>query len=374
GQAYVSPNTDLFAIEFTRTVNFPVDTTLVISYFADDGIRMYDGTTRFVNNWGCSGGSTTTITRLFTAGDHTLRIQYVENTGSARVQVNFRQQFSTGELIGPGPWLARWYNNVTGTCSASANLGTATTTTTYPDRLDFNWGTNYPAGVGINAGDTWGARFQMTIQLDYPTTYQIMGYRSDAFQVTNQNGTGPVTLISPAAYWTSCNTGSNLDPSTFYSFSYTFPAGANTITVDYYENGGSALFQLGLYTGSLVFHDSPPSNRPGGTPVDYEDLTDTSVTLEGQVSLAGTVNPALIWQDSVSLDLIDYTIIEVSTDEGFTWTEVYRRATDNPAWTQRTVDLTSFAGSNITIRFRLDAMLDAQVDDGWFIDNISIVD
>ncbi|GIK62839.1 MAG: hypothetical protein BroJett018_06330 [Chloroflexota bacterium] len=374
GPAYVSPTTDLFAIEFTRTVNFPVDTTLIISYFADDGIRMYDNGVRFVNNWGCSGGSTTTVTRLFPAGDHVLRIQYVENTGMARIQVNFRQEFSTGSLIGPGPWLARWYNNVTGVCSASANLGTATTTTTYPDRLDFNWGTNYPAGVGINAGDTWGARFQMTIQLDYPTTYQIMGYRSDAFQVTNQNGTGPVTLISPAAYWTSCNSGSNLDPSTFYSFSYTFPAGANTITVDYYENTGSALFQLGLYTGSLVFHDSPPSNRPGGTPVDYEDLTDTSVTLEGQVSLAGTVNPALIWQDSVSLDLIDYTIIEVSTDEGFTWTEVYRRATDNPAWTQRTVDLTSFAGSNITIRFRLDAMLDAQVDDGWFIDNISIVD
>ena len=212
------------------------------------------------------------------------------------------------------------------------------------------------------------------MQLDYPTAYQIIGYRSDGFQITNQNGTGPITTISPSTYWTSCNTGTVLDPTTYFSFSYTFPAGANLITVDYYENTGSALFQLGLYTGSLVFHDSPPSNRPGGSPTNYQDLTNTSVTLEGQINLAGRVNPALIWQDSVLLGLIDYTIVEVSTDEGFTWTEVYRRTTDNPTWTQRTVDLTSFAGSRITVRFRLDALLDAQTDDGWFIDNISIID
>ncbi len=373
GPSYVSPTTDTFAIEFTRTVNFAQPTTLVINYSMDDGIRMYDNGTRFVNRWGCSPGTYTT-TRTFSAGDHVLTVQYYENDGSAHVRVNFQQQYSTGSLIGPGPWTARWYNGVTGACTATPVLSSITATTTFPERLDFNWGTNYPVGVGINDGSTFGARFTLNMQLDYPTTYQIIGYRSDAFQVTNQNGGGPPTTISPSTYWTSCNTGTDLDPSTFFSFSYTFPAGDNLITVDYYENTGSALFQLGLYTGSLVFHDSPPSNRPGGSPVNYEDLTNTSVTLEGQINLAGTINPALIWQDSVLLGLIDYTIVEVSTDEGFTWTEVYRRATDNPAWTQRTVDLTSFAGSIITIRFRLDAMLDTETDDGWFIDNISIVD
>ncbi len=374
GPSYVSGTTDLFAIEFNRTVNFAQPTRLVINYAADDAIRMWDNGTQIINSWGCSSGTPTSLTRTFTAGDHTLRIQYVENTGSALIQVNFQREYSTGSLIGPGPWQARWYNNVTGACSASVSLGSATATTTYPDRLDFNWGTNYPTGVGINDGNTFGGRFTITLQLDYPTAYQIIGYRSDGFQITNQNGTGPITTISPSTYWTSCNTGTVLDPTTYFSFSYTFPAGANLITVDYYENTGSALFQLGLYTGSLVFHDSPPSNRPGGSPTNYQDLTNTSVTLEGQINLAGRVNPALIWQDSVLLGLIDYTIVEVSTDEGFTWTEVYRRTTDNPTWTQRTVDLTSFAGSRITVRFRLDALLDAQTDDGWFIDNISIID
>ncbi|MBI5931370.1 MAG: hypothetical protein HY862_18830 [Chloroflexi bacterium] len=376
GPSYVSPTTDTFGIIFRRTVNFAEDTTLVINYWADDGIRIYDNGTRFVNRWGCNSATPFSVTRTFTAGIHNLEVHYVEISGSARIRVNFQQQYSTGSLIGPGPWQAYWYNNVTSPCSVSATLDAASRngTPTYPDRLDFNWGTNYPTGVGITGGDTFGAIFSMHLQLDVATTYQIIGYRSDAFRVYNTNGTGPRTLISPTTYWTSCNTGTTLDATTYFNFNYTLPAGDNLIDVEYYENNGSSLFQLGMYTGSMVFHDSPPSSRPSGTPVNYEDLTNTSVTLEGQINLAGTVNPALIWQDSVQLGLIDYSIIEVSTDEGFTWTEVYRRATDNPAWTQRTVDLTAFAGSRITIRFRLDALLDPETDDGWFIDNITVMD
>ncbi|MBZ0314813.1 MAG: hypothetical protein K8L91_00230, partial [Anaerolineae bacterium] len=87
--SYVSPTTDLFAIEFRRTVTFSENTTLTINYMFDDGIRMYDNGTRFVNWWGCSVGPYS-IMRTFTAGTHELVIQYYENTGSANIVVRFQ--------------------------------------------------------------------------------------------------------------------------------------------------------------------------------------------------------------------------------------------------------------------------------------------
>ncbi len=89
GPSYVSPTIDLFAIEFRRTVTFSENTTLTINHMFDDGIRMYDNGTRFVNRWGCGFGLYS-VMRTFTAGTHELVVQYVENTGSANIVVSFQ--------------------------------------------------------------------------------------------------------------------------------------------------------------------------------------------------------------------------------------------------------------------------------------------
>ncbi len=89
GPAYVAPTTDQFGISFARTVTFAEDTIITISFSVDDGIRIYDNGVRFVNSWGCGSGTPMLVTHTFTAGVHDLEVQYVENTGTARVIVAF---------------------------------------------------------------------------------------------------------------------------------------------------------------------------------------------------------------------------------------------------------------------------------------------
>ncbi|MCL4239306.1 MAG: hypothetical protein KJ047_13775, partial [Anaerolineae bacterium] len=117
-----------------------------------------------------------------------------------------------------------------------------------------------------------------------------------------------------------------------------------------------------------VFHDSFNSTT------NYVHLSNMSTMLEGMIDLAGTTNPALTYWDSRALGSGDRVYTEVSTDEGFTWTPVWSANGTDTTWTKRLIDLSTYAGQRINIRFRLDARVNTGVGDGWYIDDIVVAE
>lgn len=116
----------------------------------------------------------------------------------------------------------------------------------------------------------------------------------------------------------------------------------------------------------MVFTDSPDG--------DYVHNNDMSMTLEGIIDLRGSNFPALTFWHTRQLGAGDRAHIEISTDEGYTWTSLANRTGTSSLWTQERIDLRSYRNSRIKIRFRLDARSDTRVGDGWYIDDIQIAD
>jgi hypothetical protein len=264
---------------------------------------------------------------------------------------SFRDQGSGGNL-GPGQWSVTWYDNVQNACSGSAQLASVRNTTT-EDEINFNWGNSFPSGTGITDGDRFGAIFRRTLAFPEAAPFTFTGRVDDAIRIYD-NG----NLVYDFQ-WNSCGNTS------FESSPYTFTAGVHNVEVHYYESGGGARVELGFAGESSVFHDSPSG--------DYEHETDTRVELEGEINLAGTTNPVMFWDEKYYIGWGDSIRVEISNDGGFSWNSVYSRGSgDNNNWTERWVDLSSYSGQKITIRFRLDARSNSNVDDGWYIDNIRI--
>ncbi|GAB4196501.1 MAG: hypothetical protein Tsb002_29890 [Wenzhouxiangellaceae bacterium] len=113
----------------------------------------------------------------------------------------------------------------------------------------------------------------------------------------------------------------------------------------------------------LSWHDSP-----GG---DYPNNQDTSLTSP----LFDLSEASAVRLDFAHLcdteDGFDFGRVEISSNGGSNWQEVYR-CDNQPAWQQQSVDISSLDGSaNARIRFRL--VTDTAVrDNGWYIDDVRI--
>jgi bacillopeptidase F (M6 metalloprotease family) len=83
--------------------------------------------------------------------------------------------------------------------------------------------------------------------------------------------------------------------------------------------------------------------------------------------------PTLQFQTCYDLETdYDYGHVEISTDEGATWTNVATYTGRTVHWSDRLVDLgVIFGAETLRVRFRLDT--DAGVTaDGWYIDNVAV--
>lgn len=65
--------------------------------------------------------------------------------------------------------------------------------------------------------------------------------------------------------------------------------------------------------------------------------------------------------------------VQVSTDGGIIWNNVYKSEDDSATWIETWVDLSAYAGQQVLIRFYFDT-LDPAINDfeGWYIDEIEI--
>ncbi len=112
------------------------------------------------------------------------------------------------------------------------------------------------------------------------------------------------------------------------------------------------------------------SDSPGGA---YVNGLDTSLTTA--VNLSAATWPVLTFWDRFGYQVnADVGHVDVSVDSGASWTGVYAATGASPAWTERRIDLSPFAGrSSVILRFR--AYADgATVDEGWSIDDVTIAE
>lgn len=81
----------------------------------------------------------------------------------------------------------------------------------------------------------------------------------------------------------------------------------------------------------------------------------------------------LEWWDFIGAELgSDFYFIDISTDSGTTWSELYRDSVDETFWDIEQVDLTAFVGQSVRFRFGFTAD-STFVNAGWYIDNLRVV-
>ncbi len=114
--------------------------------------------------------------------------------------------------------------------------------------------------------------------------------------------------------------------------------------------------------GSYSWTDSP-----GGS---YAAGADNS--LQVTIDLGSAVMPVLSFWHKYALETnADYGYVEVREVGTSAWTRLFFVTGTQASWIQSWVDLSSYAGKQIDLRFRIVANTEIQ-SDGWFIDDIRI--
>lgn len=79
---------DNLTIRWTGNFNFTA-ATYTFRAVVDDGVRIYDNGTLFMDHWVEEGDTTYTVDRVMTAGYHEIRVEYLELAGFADIEVSW---------------------------------------------------------------------------------------------------------------------------------------------------------------------------------------------------------------------------------------------------------------------------------------------
>ncbi|MEI8042705.1 MAG: putative Ig domain-containing protein [Verrucomicrobiota bacterium] len=112
------------------------------------------------------------------------------------------------------------------------------------------------------------------------------------------------------------------------------------------------------------------SDSPGAT---YANGADLSAYL--RINLGTATRPMLSFWQRYGLETgLDFGFVEVSSNNGSTWTRCYGVTSQSGSnWTKVQVDLGAYAGTQSIIRFRLKTD-SANPYDGWYLDDVEVKD
>ncbi|MCC6799228.1 MAG: hypothetical protein IT325_03880, partial [Anaerolineae bacterium] len=257
--------------------------------------------------------------------------------------------------LGPGGWTGEYFRDTNWNRQFDAGEYRGTRTDA---AINFDWGSGGPgSAVGLSGvNDGYLVRWTRTINvLDDGTVYEIQTRSDDGIRVLIDGA----TVIDA---WVDRSYNDSTPDTTMVTLS----AGTHDIVVEYYESGGSARVRVDFGLATQVYHDSPAGN--------YDHQNNMAMTLEGMIDLRGASAPYLSFWYKRLLGSSDYGRVEVSTDQGYSWTEVTNTSGASTTWAQSYVNLSAYAGQLVNIRFRLDARYNAGVGDGWYIDDIQVYD
>lgn len=206
------PN-DHFSVRWSRTLNFAAG-TYRFSVFSDDGVRVYLDNQLIINQWADAQNTVFTAQRSLSAGNHSLRVEYYENIGEAKVQFWWELTGTTSSA-----WKGEYFSNMT--------LEGSPTYIRNDQEIFFNWGTGSP-GSGLPT-DNFSIRWTREAGFN-AGTYRFFVHPDDGVRVWVD---GQLIIDQ----WHDAT-------ATIYSHALTLSSGVHTLRVDYYENLGDAQIQF----------------------------------------------------------------------------------------------------------------------------------
>lgn len=138
--------------------------------------------------------------------------------------------------------------------------------------------------------------------------------------------------------------------------------------------GGSALWHVSqrrsVSSSHAQYYGQESTGNYDTGAVNFGTITSPVIDLS---SIVGAELSFQHYLDTEGFAPFDKATVEVSKDDGTTWTPVFTKTTTNGAWVKETVDLSAFDFSKINIRFSFDTV-DAFLNqfEGWFIDDVIV--
>jgi WD40 repeat protein len=105
---------------------------------------------------------------------------------------------------------------------------------------------------------------------------------------------------------------------------------------------------------------------------------DSTLTLNWPLDLSEASAPELTYWTRYHLTEYDTGYVEVSTDDGATWQPVYQLVSTDLDWTRHRVDLSTYVGQQIRLRFRMEGAdcspwSQCPFNAEWWLDDIQVV-
>jgi hypothetical protein len=203
---------DRFSVRWTRTLSFGGG-TYRFNARSDDGVRMWVDGQLIIDQWHDASGVTYSAERALSAGSHTLRVEYYENEGAAKVQVWW-------ELLGDFPqWRAEYFSN--------AGLSGAPKLVRNDASVDFNWGRSAPA-TGIPA-DGFSARWT-----------RVLWFEGGLYRLHAAVDDGVRLYVDDALVIDAWQDGTRRE----ITADRNLAAGNHTLRIEYYEQSGDAVIRV----------------------------------------------------------------------------------------------------------------------------------
>jgi hypothetical protein len=212
-----SPDTtisaDHFSARFDRIVSFAAG-TYRFSVFSDDGVRVYLDGQRIIDQWHTASGHTYSVERTLSAANHTLRVEYFEDAGTAQIQFWWELSGSTSAA-----WRGEYFPNM--------DLSGSPAVTRNDEEIFFNWGTGRP--VSSVPTDKFSVRWTREAGFN-AGTYRFFVRPDDGVRVWVDDQLKIDEWHDAAAE--------------IYEAVVTLSAGVHSLRVEYYENLGDAQIQF----------------------------------------------------------------------------------------------------------------------------------
>jgi len=209
-----------------------------------DGVRLWVDSQLVIDRWRDQRVTTWTGDVTLTEGDHLIRMEYYNATGSGVAVLTWSALGGETET-----WRGEYFNNSSLTGSPGLIRDDAA--------LNFNWGTTSP-GSGIS-GSIWSARWTTTRAVALPGYYTVTATADDGVRVLVN---GKVLIDA----W------HDQSPTTYATMVY-LPAGLHEWRVEYYNRGGIALLAVHITPGAVA------SQVQWITPATDEWIVDTASAL-----------------------------------------------------------------------------------------------
>jgi bacillopeptidase F len=136
---------------------------------------------------------------------------------------------------------------------------------------------------------------------------------------------------------------------------------------DNLQPGGQwALVDSNAFSGTYAWDVNPGD--------EYQQNTNFSLELALMIEIpADAMRPELTYFDHFDIASDTTLTIEITTDDGVTWTEVssFTSAYNRPDWVMRVVPLDAYAGQTIRLRFHV-VQGSSWYRDHWLIDDVRI--